>query len=83
MLVLNAHEESKVATAEPWLRTVLPSLPALHRVVLVVHGAETCNNDWLRRYLDDPGLRIGPIFVTYGKPAPLAPSPSTSPAAAG
>ena len=47
VLVLNAHEAGKLATARPWL-DMLPSLPVLENVGLVVLGREDCNNDWLK-----------------------------------
>ena len=31
----------------------------------IVHGQESCRNDWLRQYLDDPRYRIRFAFVTY------------------
>ncbi len=64
VMVLNAHNLEKIATARSWLDAI-PSFPSLRNVGLVLLARETCNNDWLLAYLTSPLHRIRFVCMVY------------------
>lgn len=64
VLVLNGHDPKLARTAETWLN-LIPTIPSLEGVVVLLHGSETCRNDWFRPYLQSSKYKIRGAFVTY------------------
>lgn len=58
----------QVRTARVWL-DLLPSLVLLRASAVVLHGAETADNSWIRPYLRAHGGAVDALFVTYDDPA--------------
>ena len=51
---------------------MIPTMPSIEGVGIILHGSETCDNDWLRPFLRNETGDIGTeqykirfVFVTY------------------
>jgi len=64
VFVLNGHDPKLARRAEQWIG-MIPRIPSIQGVGIVLHGAETCRNEWLRRYLRSPKHKVRFVFVTY------------------
>lgn len=65
VLVLNGHSPEKIPQARQWL-DVLPKLPQLKTAGVVLHGNESCLDDWFWPYLASPAHRIAFVYMVYG-----------------
>eukprot|EP00041_Stephanoeca_diplocostata_P039329 m.1613910 g.1613910 ORF g.1613910 m.1613910 type:complete len:255 (+) comp25369_c0_seq2:397-1161(+) len=67
ILILNGHEPALAQRAASWL-DIIPTIAGIKHVGLIVHGSETCNNDWLLPYLRSAAYNIRFVFITYNTP---------------
>ncbi len=65
MLILNARDETKQASAREWLLH-LPRLQSLQHVGLIILAEENCSNTWLGEFIDNPKYKIKFVFMVYG-----------------
>uniref|UniRef100_H2Z1K1 Uncharacterized protein n=1 Tax=Ciona savignyi TaxID=51511 RepID=H2Z1K1_CIOSA len=65
LLALNGRDELVAAHAKRWLDYAL-KLPNLRNLGLLLIGDETCNNQWLKAYLNHAILRV--VFLVYESP---------------
>lgn len=64
VLILNAHEPERESKAAEWLDAT-PAFKSILHVGLILHGQESCRNDWLKPYLVDSRYKLRFVFVTY------------------
>jgi hypothetical protein len=72
VLVLNGRTPEKVVDALRWIDYVLENCSQLRRLALVLHGSETCENEWLLDALRSrPRLAavLSTIWMVYPDPA--------------